>query len=392
MSPRPTRGSADLDRLVAEQFCTEIRGGYLLVHDVPYASREREAKRGTLVMPLDRNENGGPATHVAEFAGDAPCDHEGRQLHFVIGSQRRDLGSAIVVDHTFSGKHHDGSAYVDFFDKVETYVHQLESAAALLEPGVSARTGRVVEPPDEAGPFLYEDTATSRAGIGAATDKLRVAKIAIIGLGGTGAYILDATVKTPVMEIHLFDRDFFLQHNAFRAPSAASRDQLAQIPRKVDYYAERYSVMRTGIVPHPYHVTADNVTELAGMDYVFLAVDGGAAKRPIVDALESAGISFIDTGMGLEAVDGSIGGQLRITTSTPDERGHIHRHVSLSDVEVDDDYNRNIQVSDLNMLNAALAVVRWKKLCGFYRDYDHEHHSIYVVDGNIIQNEGASQA
>jgi hypothetical protein len=391
MSPRPTRGSADLDRLVAEQFCTEVRAGYLLVYDVPYANHERQVKRGLIVMSLDRNEHGGPATHVADFAGDVPCDHEGRPLSFVNGSQTRDLGAGVVVDHSFSGKHHDGSPYVDFFDKVETYVHQIESAAARLEPGVSARTGRVVDPPDGIGPFLYDDTATSRAEIGAATDKLRLARIAIIGLGGTGAYILDAVVKTPVMEIHLFDRDFFLQHNAFRSPAAASRERLADIPRKVDYYAELYSAMRTGIVPHRYHITGDNVTELDGMDYVFLAVDGGAAKRPIVDALEFAGISFIDTGMGLEAVDGAIGGQLRVTTSTPDERGVLHRHVSLADVEVDDDYNRNIQVSDLNMLNAALAVVRWKKLCDFYRYYDHEHHRVYVVDGNMIQNEGASQ-
>ncbi|WP_318271316.1 ThiF family adenylyltransferase [Sphingobacterium cellulitidis] len=46
--------------------------------------------------------------------------------------------------------------------------------------------------------------------------KLERQKIAIIGLGGTGAYILDMVAKTPVKEIHLFDGDSFDQHNAFR--------------------------------------------------------------------------------------------------------------------------------------------------------------------------------
>jgi hypothetical protein len=44
-------------------------------------------------------------------------------------------------------------------------------------------------------------------------------------------------------------------------------------------------------------------------------------------------------------------------------------------------------VADLNALNAALAVIRWKKLFGFYSDLEEEHHSVYVIDGNSIANE-----
>jgi hypothetical protein len=40
--------------------------------------------------------------------------------------------------------------------------------------------------------------------------KLELGKIAIIGLGGTGSYVLDLAAKTPVKEIHLFDGDKFL--------------------------------------------------------------------------------------------------------------------------------------------------------------------------------------
>ena len=41
----------------------------------------------------------------------------------------------------------------------------------------------------------------------------------------------------------------------------------------------------------------------------------------------------------------------------------------------------------LNALNAALAVVRWKRLRGVYADLEREHHAIYEVDGNTLLNE-----
>ena len=49
-------------------------------------------------------------------------------------------------------------------------------------------------------------------------------------------------------------------------------------------------------------------------------------------------------------------------------------------------YASNIQVADLNMLNAALAVIKWKKLRGFYRDLEGEHHCTYTTDGNMLLN------
>ncbi len=42
------------------------------------------------------------------------------------------------------------------------------------------------------------------------------------------------------------------------------------------------------------------------------------------------------------------------------------------------------------MLNAALAVMKWKKLRGFYRDLENEHHSTFTTDGNMLLNEDRS--
>ena len=93
--------------------------------------------------------------------------------------------------------------------------------------------------------------------------------------------------------------------------------------------------------------------------------------------------------MGVELTDDALGGILRVTTSTVQKRGQLkERHrIPFSDGDGNDEYSRNIQIADLNALNAALAVIKWKKLFGFYRDLDREHFTTYTIDGNQLLNE-----
>jgi len=100
-------------------------------------------------------------------------------------------------------------------------------------------------------------------------------------------------------------------------------------------------------------------------------------------------VPFIDVGMGVYESEGSLAGLLRVTTSTPGRRDHVRakNRIPFSSGDADDDYSGNIQIADLNALNAALAVVKWKKICGFYRDLESEHFSVYEVDGNHVLNE-----
>jgi tRNA A37 threonylcarbamoyladenosine dehydratase len=46
--------------------------------------------------------------------------------------------------------------------------------------------------------FRYLDSASSRTRISSITGKLVLPKVAIVGLGGTGSFILDLIVKTPI--------------------------------------------------------------------------------------------------------------------------------------------------------------------------------------------------
>ena len=379
--------STDLKRLQDEGYAIEVQGNHLLLRNVPYVTPSRKVEYGILVseLTLTGDVTTTPSTHVVMFAGEIPCNTEGRPLNSIIHSSKRtELGEGLIVDHLFSSKPAEG--YPDYYDKMTTYADMISGPAQSINANATARAFPVLETQDQDSVFHYIDTASSRANIGAVTERLVCGPVAIVGQGGTGSYILDLVAKTPVKEIHLFDSDQFLQHNAFRSPGAPSIETLKMAPQKTTYFREIYSKMRRNICAHGY-LDESTVDELRGMDFVFLALDNGHGRRLAIDKLEEFGLPFIDVGMGVEEVDGSLVGQLRVTTSTPEARSHVRPTVPLSDGNGGNAYSRNIQIADLNMLNAALAVVKWKKLMGFYRDLENEHSSIYQIDGNFVINE-----
>src|ERR1700722_13895733 len=111
MSRRPIALSADLKRLRDDGYDIDIRGGYLLVKDVPYVTAQREVKYGTFVaeLTLAGDITAPPATHVAHFAGDHPCNRDGALIAQIQNaSERKDLGAGVIIDHTFSAKPDSG--------------------------------------------------------------------------------------------------------------------------------------------------------------------------------------------------------------------------------------------------------------------------------------------
>ena len=380
--------SADLKRLEDDGYEVEVRSGHLLLNHIPYVAEDRTIKYGVLVseLTLAGDATTTPSTHVVMFAGAMPCYAQGRPLNQISHSSGRQvLADGLVVDHSFSSKPPEG--YPDYYQKMTTYEAIISGQAQAIDPNVTSRTFAVVEARDEDSVFRYVDTASSRAGIGAITQKLEIGAVAIVGLGGTGSYILDLVAKTPVKEIHLFDGDKLGQHNAFRSPGAPSIETLRAAPQKAAYHRDVYHAMRRdNIVAHGY-VDELTVDCLRAMDFVFIAVDNGRPRRLMAEKLEEFGVPFIDVGMGIEEVEGSLLGQLRVTLSTDQSREQVRSTLPFSDGDGEDDYSRNIQIADLNALNAALAVIKWKKLLGFYTDLEKEHTSLYQIDGNHLVNE-----
>ena len=109
-------------------------------------------------------------------------------------------------------------------------------------------------------------------------------------------------------------------------------------------------------------------------------------KQEIAAFLETTGASFIDVGMGVHIGQDNLLGTVRVTSSSPTDRESFRKHVSFTDGE-DAAYASNIQIADLNMLNASLAVVRWKKFAGFYQDLEGEHHTAYCTNVNQYLSE-----
>lgn len=383
--------SPDLKRLRDEGYDIEIKSGYLFVKDIPYVDSDKKVARGTLVSKLTVAGDVAvpPDTHVAYFIGGAPCDACGAPLAQIINSsQKVKLGETAEIDHTLSMKPMPDGKYKDYYDKVKKYISMISGYAQAINSDVTAITFPALPvADDDKYVFNYIDSASSRAQIGVATRKLEIDSIAIVGVGGTGSYILDLVAKTPVNEIHIFDGDKFSNHNAFRTPGAPSIDDLRGQPKKVFYLRDIYSKMHRHIIPHDVFVDAANVDLLKPMKFVFICLDKGSVKKCIVEKLEEWGIPFIDVGMGLQLVDGSLTGLLTVTSSTSEQREHVKDRMSFSDDNEQNEYSQNIQIADLNALNATLAVVKWKKMSGFYKDTENEYFCVYTVNGNTLINE-----
>lgn len=367
----------DLRKLQDAGFEMEMNGGYLVVHHIPYIANLNGSplvkEDGKLVVKLNLSGNtlNVPFDHTAFFIGMHPCNIDGSPLTGVVNnSNKNNLGNGLIADHYLSNKPAIGNE-TSYYEKVIRYESIISRPAIHLNNNLTARTFKPIRPDNIDGPFKYIDTMSSRYDIQAINDKLKNEKIAIIGLGGTGAYVLDFVTKTPVKEIHLFDGDVFSTHNAFRAPGAPSFDELCARYTKTEYFAGKYDNMRNGIVSHAEYLTENNIDQLLDYDFVFVCIDNGKARKLIIEFLGYRGKPFVDTGMGLNVNNCEISGSVRTTSCWDSESFEtVKAYIPFEDPSADAAYKTNIQISELNALNAALAVIKWKQFRGFYNRYD----------------------
>ena len=388
MSSKLINHSADLKRLRDEGYEVEVRGGHLLVHHIPYVNSKSELMFGTLISTLNINNERTlkPDTHVIHWMGQHPCNLDGTimtPIQNATNNQR--LFDDVEIQCTFSNK--PAAGYADYYEKIIRYVELISAPSYAIDSSATATTFKVVLCDDTESVFHYLDTNSSRANITAINERFKGHRIGIIGLGGTGSYVLDSVAKTPVDEILLFDSDEFLLHNAFRAPGAPTVEALNQGYKKVDYFASIYGNMRRGIIPHAVKITNENTNLLKGLTFVFICVDSNVARGIIISALQSFGIPFVDVGLGVEIVEDTLAATLRSTFGTPEKFDHLAERIGSVDSD-DDAYASNIQIADLNAMNAVLAVMKWKRYIGFYKDLKGEHHTSYTVNtGQLLHDD-----
>ncbi|MFL0181935.1 MULTISPECIES: ThiF family adenylyltransferase [unclassified Mycobacterium] len=372
-----------IGRLLAEGYDLKLQTGHLIIDRVPYLTADGPRADGRLVLPV--NDSGGVITdaigdHTIWFSGNEPRDERGAPLG---GASPRDLGKAGSVNFMLSFKPPGGS-YPSLYEKVRSYARILSIPAREVDSTLTTTPGAAFQAVEDDLPLVYRDTNSTRAGLTPLNNVFRGHRIAVIGVGGSGSYILDQVAKTWVDCIDLFDGDVFENHNAFRAPGAAALETLQARRNKAEYFAEEYSRMHTGITAHPEHLTMSNIDLLANTTFVFLAA-ADADQRPLIMTwLSEHDIPFVDVGMGLHQEDGGLTGLVRSTMYLPDN--HITSPVNPPATPGQDDYGTNIQVADLNALNALLAVISWKRHLGFYATHTPAAETIYKLFLNELRN------
>jgi hypothetical protein len=365
----------DIKRLVDKGYAVGYDNGYLIVRDIPYLDQELNLQIGAIVSKLEFIDQNRVKQddHQVFFSGTVPYNLDGKAIPN-LGDRIATLtlsesSNDVIVKHRFSNKPYVNgvpTGFIDFFEKIESYV-TIISGPAMEKYDKSPYTFRTVEQVSEDSVFKFQDTLTSRAEIADLTVNFKDDVIAIIGLGGTGAYVLDFIAKTPVKEIRAFDLDPYHVHNAFRSPGRLQEDELGKL--KVEVLGSRYENFRYGLKTEPKFIDVNSQDELNGITFAFVCVDKGTSRAGIVDLLTSMKIPFIDVGMGLNRKDGKIKGMIRTSYFSTDEAqiSEGKSRIPLTD-NPDNVYKTNIQIGELNALNACLAVMRYKQLRGFYME------------------------
>ncbi|MFZ2303759.1 MAG: ThiF family adenylyltransferase [Minisyncoccia bacterium] len=386
MLPELINHSPDLEKLRNDGYTVETHNNCVVVRDVPYLDESMKViEDGVLVCAYEQIR---PLTdHTFYFSG-KPHKADGKALHVASEATQEWNGFNVSTQLSFKKVVDDKpSNYNDYHEKVTYYINAIMSQARSINEFVNAQKHRVIDTSEQNDtPFNYLDMNSSRAGIFNISEKLRGQKIAIIGVGGTGSYILDLVSKTPVAEIHIFDNDVFHSHNAFRTPGAAPKGVLESPPKKVSYFAEIYKRMHKGVTPHEYDMLDDTINELEELNFVFLCIDNAPTKKVIIGKLVELKIPFVDCGIDVQEVDNALNGTIRVTTVTPSKYDHIENRISYS-AGNNGDYQSNIQIAELNALNAALAVIKWKRFFGFYHDHESEHHTTYMFNASSLNND-----
>jgi len=383
----------DLGRLVERGYAVAFDSNCLIVRDIPYLDAKGELKWGAIVAKLvfaDEN-HVVQHDHQVHFAGSHPhqldCSPIGNLGGGAATIQLSKDCSDVVVERSFSNKPKATGKFENFFEKIESYV-AIVSGPAMEKFGADPLTFRSVETGEIDPIFKVQNTLTSLAQIGDLNAGFEGEVVAVIGLGGTGGYLFDMLVKSPISEIRGFDGDNFYVHNVFRSPGRLETAELGK--KKADVYRGRYENFRNGLKLEAIYIDQSSAEALKGVTFAFVCVDKGSARSAIFDLLIELGIPFIDVGMGLKRKDGPIRGMLRVTYYSKEGAGAMRdRQLAEMSDTPDNLYRTNIQIAELNAMNACLALLRYKQILGFYVEDDPIFHLTFTIrDMGIISASG----
>lgn len=309
----------------------------------------------------------GGDVHAVHIAVDEEYDGlvynaNGSPIGSCIGGDGKTWSNISIKKGSQGSPEQDKSAH----DLIHRYAKHI--VGAVSEAGYS-ETAFLTTP----NPFQILNTFEARAAIGPVQNRIRSQSIAIIGLGGTGAYILDLVAKTPVKEIHLLDADHVEWHTFMRAPGAPTTEEIESVRKeclsKVDYYHSKYASLRENI--HPHAIRVDNASMFADflsahpIDFAFVCIDqqkdSDSPRQDVVyAALSQTKVPFIDSGVSITLENCAVKGA--VTTSYYAAGSEMWKEaIPNARVEGNVPGYRNVQLPEVNALAASLAVMEWRR-------------------------------
>lgn len=370
-----------IESLIKQGYDLGLINGFLVIFGIPYLNTTGELKYLDLVSRLDLREESlidRPSDHKVYFAGEVPCNIDGQKIGANTAEEVVTVSEQIVTTRMLSSKPAGLRPYESIEEKLEQYLALICSPALHKYPGVTPRRALTKHLESASSPLRFPDTLSAREGMVELSHRLLNRKIAVIGCGGTGAYVLDYLCKTHLSEIHLFDDDVVHVHTLFRLPGS-NWDKYLGMP-KVEALAEAYGGFHNGIKPHVERVTQGNLTRLTEFDFIFVCVDDAPSRQTITEACHAASVPFVDVGMGLNKGANGLYGFVRAAGG---ERGDFDKlngsQYLPAENAHDREYRNQPQIVELNALNAAMAVIRFKQHMGFFDRLTSAHAVVFDV-------------
>ncbi len=282
----------------------DLVGGYFALYGLPYLDQDGALQHGDIFTPVNlgaENVIEPTGTHQVWWRGGKPHGPGGVELAISPTDAAVQIADGVMTNLAFSLKLLDANEqkreYVSFQEKIETYLDVIVRPAVAAHPGASPLRGIERRAQEQGSPLRWPDTMSANYGVNDVADKLRGKRVALIGLGGTGSCVLDFIARTHLDAIVLFDGDKIHVHTLFRIPGVLGKSAVGK--PKVEALARHYDAWHAAITPVAERVTAENVEQLRGFDFVFVAVDDGPSRRFIADWLSTADIPFVDLRNGL---------------------------------------------------------------------------------------------
>ncbi|GLH68217.1 ThiF family adenylyltransferase [Geothrix edaphica] len=370
-----------IDKIINQGYDVGFVNAHLVIFGVPYLNASGELKYLDMICPLDLREGYSidrPSDHKVYFAGEIPCNIDGQKICTGTAEEARTVSDQIVGNRMLSSKPEGMRQYDSIEEKINQYLALISSPAIHKYPGVTPRRALKKHLESAMSPLKFPDALSAREGVVELSHKLRQHKVAIIGCGGTGAYVLDYLAKTHLEEIHLFDDDIVHVHTLFRLPGVYGEQHLG-LP-KVEVLADSYVNFHGGIKPHVERVDQNNMGCLARFDFVFVCVDDAPSRQMIAQACHGASVPFVDVGMGLNKGANGLYGFVRTAGGDHGDFDKLNGTQYLPAQNAQDrDYRNQPQIAELNALNAAIAVIRFKQHMGFFDRLASSHAVVFDV-------------